>query len=357
MERGVQIFVAAEEGSDDFTEERIQVRVSYKRKGNYVPSILQAMDEARVDLVHVQYTPDLFGEDHRLPSLLAALRDRGTPNIVTLHTVYGPRWYRMLTLSRPTVYFHKSLAQNAHLVVHHISNARALGRQDIDSEKVSIIPHGTSHMELPPQKEARARLGFPQDGVIFLSFGFIHLQKNLHTIVSAFKRASKENNQFYLVVAGAPNGDHFYNHLYARHLKAKLRSEIADGRVFWHQGFVPFELVSSYYSAADVVLLSHAFQNYDSVSGVFHQAIGAKRPVICAKANKFKEVSDYLGNDPHVFVKPMDIPGWSEAILKMVTDKGFRHRIRDSFMSYSNATEWSRVGGMHLELYQKFFKT
>jgi glycosyltransferase involved in cell wall biosynthesis len=349
----VEICVLAETGARARTGDRLEVKVTYDRSDDYLSSILSDVKESGVDLVHFQHAPELYGNENRLLSLVSALAASGIPVVVTLHTVRGARWHRALSFSRPTALFHRDLGEHAAIVVHHRSNAQALERQGVAADKVAVIPHGTTRLETLPTGEARRRLELPEDKVIFLFFGFVHAQKNLHTPVAAFRRILKAHPDICFVMAGSTQAGQWYNELYARFLKRRLSRGIAQGQVFWRQEFVPAELVSAYYSAADVVLLPHAFQNYDSVSGIFHQAIGAKRPVICSMSNKFKEVIDHMGEDSGVFVNPMDVKRWGRAIVKMAEDREFRLQVRDKLIAYSKQTGWPDVARAHLDLYQR----
>ena len=61
--------------------------------------------------------------------------------------------------------------------------------------------------------------------------------------------------------------------------------------------YVAPDQVPFIYGASDVILLPHA-QTYGSASGVFHQAIGASKPVLCAIGPKFVEAREALGDAP-----------------------------------------------------------
>jgi len=347
---GIRIF--APQGAVDFRENGLEVSACFSRKGDYADILAGAVRDSGISLVHVQQGFEGLVEGKRMESLVTKLHDDGIIVVVTFHTVYGPGWYRMLFMHRPNVLFHRKISDNAHIVVHNRSSAQSLIRQGVGSERITVIAHGTTRMEKVPKKEARKKLGLPDDGFIFLVFGFIHAQKNIHTIAEAFKRAAVLNPDVRLLVAGSPGGGHAYNRAYAALVRKRLEPEISGGRVFWHQKFIPGDAVPLYYSACDVVLLPHAFQLYDSVSGVFHQAMGAEKPVICARSNKFKEVMSHVGDGEGIFVRSMDTGGWKRAMLQMAGDEAFRKKVSDSLVDYAEKTEWTEVAQSHYQLYR-----
>src|SRR5258708_9433038 len=104
-------FVAAEDdGSGADPGSAVEVRRVYRRDEDYRERIFDAVMGAGCNLVHLQYAPDLFGEDERLPSLVARFAQAGVRPLVTLHTVYGARVWRRLVRRPTTRRFHRALA-------------------------------------------------------------------------------------------------------------------------------------------------------------------------------------------------------------------------------------------------------
>jgi len=349
---GSRIRIFAPRGAGNIKENAIEVSACFSRKGDYADSLAGAVRESGIRLVHVQQGFEGLVEGRRMENLVTKLHDEGIIVVVTLHTVYGHGWHRILFMRRPNVFFHRELADHAHIVVHNGSSARSLIRQGVKKDRITVIAHGTTLIEKVPKEKARRDLGLPDDGFVFLVFGFIHAQKNLLTIAEAFKRAAGINPDIRLVVAGSPGGGHVYNRAYAALVRKKLEPEISGGRVFWHQKFISDDAVPLYYSASDVVLLPHAFQLYDSVSGVFHQAMGAEKPVICALSSKFREVMEHVGEVNGIFIKSMDTEGWSRAMLRMAGDEAFRESVRDSLVDFAQKTAWTEVAQSHYRLYR-----
>lgn len=348
---GLQVVVAAEEGSGARDDGRLRVVPCYRRDEDYVGPLMAALRDIAPDVVHVQHAPDLFGEDERLPRLIDALAARGIPSVVTLHTVYGASQRGLGREGAAAGELYRGLARNGHVIVHHESMRATLEEHGVLTESTTAIPHGTRIFEPEPVAEARARLGLPTGGTVFLHFGFIHAQKNLHTALLGFLAAAAVARDARLVVAGSPGGGKVYNKAYVsamRLLGAPLR-----GRVVWHDHFIPGDLIETYFAASDVVLLPHAFQAYGSASGVFHLAAGAGRAVIASRQPKFVELSEIGSVPPECVVSALDIPGWARSIARMARDPELRSKAAAGLRAHAEETSWPSVARRHLDLYSK----
>ena len=348
----VSVVIVAEHLAEPADEERLSVRPCYRRRDDYIDAIASTLSEARCDVAHVQYAPDLFGEDERLPGLLAELRARGIRTVVTLHTVYGSRPFRRLVGKPSTRSFHRTLARHAdRIVVHHFEQmATRLLAQGIGAEKISVIPHGTTLTDLPATAESRARLGLPQDAVVLTFFGFIHLQKNVHAVVEAFLRIARRAPQARLLVAGMPWGGRWYNRLYVGAIRARVLAARGGAQVILRTEYLPHELVPHMYAASDVILLPHK-QRYGSASGVFHQAIGGQRPVLVARSPKFVDARKVLAGLPELTVPPASVRAWSKAMLRVIEEPALRERARAAVVDYARRTSWADVSREHYRVY------
>jgi len=120
------------------------------------------------------------------------------------------------------------------------------------------------------RREARARLGLPPDGPVFLFFGLIRPYKGLDVLLDAWSEIRRRTGAT-LVVAGEPwSGE-------AGALAR--RAEALDG-VVSRLGYVPDAEVAPYFRAADLVVLP-----YRSVtgSGVVPIAAWFGRPVLASR--------------------------------------------------------------------------
>jgi len=348
------VIVAAERGADAVREERLEVVPCYRRADDYTDAVFCVVRDAGAAVVHFQHAPDLLGEDGRLPRLCRRLREAGVGTVVTLHTVYGPRRWRLFLGRAPTAYFHRALGAAAdRLIVHHRDGCVVpLAAQGLDAARIAVIPHGTHrHQQDRDVSMARARLGLPQDDVVLTFVGSIWWGKNVGTIVSAFVRVAAAWPRARLLVAGEAWGRRWYNRLLVRSLRARIAAHRLEDRVTWIDEYLSDERAQDVISASDVVLLPHA-QRYGSASGVFHDAIGAGRAVVCSRGPKFEDAIRVLADLPEALVPPRDISAWATAMGRMVSDPGLRERVRRAVSDYGAATSWGEVARMHLGLYR-----
>lgn len=328
----------------------IEVHAVYRRGEDYVGVLERAIVDFGCDLVHFQHAGDLLGEDARLPNLLERLGRRGIASIVTLHTVYGGRG----ALDRKHTEFYAATARVAtHLIVHqHEGCATRLIELGIPESQISVIPHGTSRFEAPPQLTSRQRLQLPEDAFLFTFFGFIHLQKNVHRIIEAFANIADKHPKARLLIAGMPWGDRWYNHLYTKLMKTRVALSGLSSRILLRDEYVAPDQVPLIYGASDVILLPHA-QTYGSASGVFHQAIGASKPVLCAIGPKFVEARQALESVPETCIPPRDTKAWSNAMSRLIENPELLERARSAVHSYALATDWSAIATLHADCYRR----
>jgi glycosyltransferase involved in cell wall biosynthesis len=331
----------------------IEVRPVYERAGDYVNILERAIADSGCDLVHFQHAGDLLGEDERLPALLRRLGARGIRTVVTLHTVYEERPSRLFAHGSQHADFYRAVANTAtHLVVHQEEGcATRLVSQRIDRAKIAVIPHGTTRLTPPDRAESRRALELPEDVFLFTFFGFIHLQKNVHRVVDAFARIAKSQPEARLLVSGMPWGDRWYNHLYIDLIKAKIAGSGLSARVLIRDHYIAPAMVQHIYGASDVILLPHN-QTYGSASGVFHQAIGAGKPVLCSIGPKFVEAREALASTPELCVPPRNTRAWSDAMIRLIEDSDLLERGRLAVQAYATATEWPVVAARHSDLYR-----
>lgn len=334
-----EVVIAAEHGATAGNADGISVRPCYARDTDYVSAVVDVVRAERCDVMHVQYAPDLFGEDARLPSLLRAARRVGIRTLVTMHTVYATSAWR-----RRIDRFHRALgAASDTIIVHHAGMARMLERNGVEPNTLRVVPHGTTRLPLPDPAESRRVLGLPARGTVLTFFGFIHVQKNVHTLIEAFIRARADAT---LLIAGMPWGDRWYNHLYVAALKARAARH---GNVMF-RGYTPRARVPHVYAASDVVVLPH-HQRYGSASGVFHQAIGANRAVLCARGPKFEDANRLFASLPELTAPATNVDAWAQSIERIVSDPTLRDRCRELVVDYAQRTSWDAVATQHLDAY------
>lgn len=352
---GLEVSVLSEEGGLLAQEGPVRGLPVFHRSHDWESEILQAVSNERADVVHFQHSPDIFGVDKRLPRLLHTLRSKGFKTVVTLHTVYS-RFTGLIERKPLAPEFHKSLGAAAdQLIVHqHRGMADVLEAQGVSPGKVSIVAHGTGVLDdatpAPSRAEARARFGLPPEGPVLLYFGFIHVQKNLHTPLLALAILKKKMPNLRMLVAGSIQYPTWYNVGYMAGVDQIVSRLGLSDRVVSVRQYIPMSDVSALYAASDLVLLPYN-QGYGSASGMVHNALAAGVPVLCSSSPKFYEVEESLGAD--LVVSTHNPWAWASRIEQLLADPDRNAELLQRIRHHTQQTSWETVAGHQHHLYQR----
>lgn len=349
--QGTPVVVLSEYGAADGTVEGVASRPTWHRRMDWVAPVLAATQAAGADTLHLQHTPDTLGWDDRVPRLFAGCAQRGIASAITLHTVHTVASGFVEGRLRPARHHGRLAAMAGAVVVHGTAGqADTLRRHGVPDETIVVIPHGTPELRPPVQAESRARLGLAQSGPLLLYFGFVHVFKNLHTVIRAMAMLAPLLPDVRLIVAGSLQNRGWYNRLYLRICRRMTSALGLAARVEWREGFVPTDEVAALFGAADLVLLPHA-QYYGSASGVVHRALGAGTLVLCSRSAKFAEIGQHVS--PDLRVATYDPRAWAARIEHLLQDVAERQALSARARAYAEQTSWPRVAAHHLSLYER----
>jgi glycosyltransferase involved in cell wall biosynthesis len=139
-------------------------------------------------------------------------------------------------------------------------------------------PVAVCHLPLHPlpgdrdrlTERARERLALPQEGPIFLFFGFVRPYKGLELLLDAWPRI-REQTRGTLVIAGE-----FWKTAVRRRVD---NLSVEAGGVIVHDRFIPDQEVVDFFRAADLVVLPYRSA---TGTGIVPVATWFKRPVLAA---------------------------------------------------------------------------
>lgn len=191
----------------------------------------------------------------RLAAVLTALawaKARGARIVCTVHNLH-PHEQHAPALDRVANLALSALADALHV---HDEEARkgaaqVYGRPD----RIYVVPHGSYIGAYPndcTRQDARARLGLPEGGVVYLCLGQIRRYKGIEDLITAFARLSTDAGEAagcHLVLAG-----HIHDPAYARSL-----SELTLGQKGIHTWFqyVDDAELQYFMNACDVCVLPY----------------------------------------------------------------------------------------------------
>jgi len=353
---GHQVIIAAERTTDSalVTREDPEVLRVWHRAGAWPSEILRAVQPLFPDVVHVQHTPAILGLGVETGEFCRLLKSAGTPSVVTLHTVHtaaSAYLERLFSIRR----CYESLGRYCDAVIVHQRETaqQTLERYGVPRDRIAVIPHGTEAIAVEPRNAARERLGLPGDIRLLLAFGFIHPQKNLHTVLRAMQWLPR-SVPVRLLVVGSLQNPAWYNRAYLGALRRLVHRCDAEDRVELRDGFVSDADAASFLAASDLVLLPHS-QGYGSASGVLHAALAAHRPVMVSQSPKFSDVARILGEE---FVAPThNAKGWARRIEAVLSDPAALEEAEVRLAAYAQATCWETVAESTLAVYERLLNT
>jgi glycosyltransferase involved in cell wall biosynthesis len=326
-----------------------------------VQNFLAARREGGDDVVHVQHEFYLFGGPATallFPAMLGLLRLRDRPVVTTLHGVLSESaardarvlagasvpaavaWPLLSSLQRTIV------ASSDAVVVHDPFFRDVLVNEcGARAETIHVIPHGvTVDLARPPRASARAALGIREGATVLLSFGYLARYKGLETLLDAFNQVAPARPDLELIVAGGPparnarDGEAYRASLEAR-VDAPLRNRVR------FVGHVPEAEVPSWFSAADLVVLTHAVPL--AASGVLALAQGFGVGVIAPA------IAPFVGSvtAPGTLYRagsPEDLGRVLDTLLAPRSDLA---PLAESSRQDGRRASWAAVARQHHELY------
>src|SRR5262245_7658695 len=213
---------------------------------------------------------------------------------------------------------YKSIYQTVdQIIVHSDENKREMiSNIHIDTNKISIIPHGSYDLFFTYNTRTRKTLshdlGIMDRKRVVLFFGIIKRYKGLEYLVEAFLEVKKILDDIVLLIVGKTyDGNNEDFEYYSR-----LFDDISDyDDIICVNTYIPFEEIGSYFLASDVVVLPYV-KTY--TSGVLLAAYAAGKPVIVTDTGALGEVVE--AGKSGLIVPPKDVKALTQAIVEIVRD-------------------------------------
>lgn len=159
-------------------------------------------------------------------------------------------------------------------------------------------------------KKLKEELGFAEDSLVLLFFGYVRKYKGLDILIEAFPKILSENPKARLMIVGE-----FYDD--PKEYFELIKKCKIDDKVKVINQFVPNEDVGKYYQAADVVILPYRSATQ---SGILNVAYGFYKPVIVTDVGGLAEFVDE-GKTGFV-VKPNSPEAIAEGVNKFLNARG-----------------------------------
>ncbi|MFH2064838.1 MAG: glycosyltransferase family 4 protein [Pseudomonadota bacterium] len=291
----------------------------------------------KADLLHAQWwSLPLFMV---YAVICIGFRLRNKPVVFTVHNVLPHEKSRLFTFVSGLLFL-----LGDHFIVHSIKNKQQLIRQyRIPPRKITIIPHGPLDFHVSPKRtreEARKQMNIKPDEKVILLFGAIRPYKGIDTAIEAFARVRQTIPDSRLVIAGKlwEDWSPYDRQIKAMNLKAHIHTVL---------NYIPSEMVSLYFMAADLVLLP--YHHFDSQSGVGAIAVSFRKPMIVTNIGGLPE----LVNDPRSIVPPKDDNALAQAIIRALAEPGRLKAMENDADAVAEKISWTAIAKKVLSVYTK----
>lgn len=233
-----------------------------------------------------------------------------------------------------------------HVIAHNqISKRELINRIGVSSSRINVIPHGNylhALRPLPPQSEAREKLGISKSAKVVLFFGQIKDVKGLDLLLDAMPAVLSVHPELILLIAGKPWKSDF------KEYEARIISLGLGANCISHIGYVPDEKVPLYYSAADMVVLPYR-RIYQS--GVVLMAMSYGKAVLVSDLPGMTEIVNdgqnglvFRQGDGLDLVEKLSAGFSDYSKLYVLAKNGFEH-VRTHF-------DWNLIGEKTKKIYE-----
>lgn len=280
----------------------------------------------RPDVVHLHCT------NQAAVLYLSLLERLGPPLVATAHVVTPHE-----RIPFQDQIYHRIHQLGSLIVAHSAFDRRRLLQEfAVDPERVRVIPHGEygffERGGQPTDREAARRgLGLEPGDEVVLFFGYIREYKGLDLLLDAWPAVTEARPAARLVVAGDPV-----------QLPAERRVELeawAERLGAKHRfGYIPFDDVSRYFTAADLLVMPY---RHISQSGVLFLGLSLDLPVVATRVGALPEM--LRDGDSALLVPPEAPAELARALIRGLGDPELRQHLARGGRRVAEAHSWPSI--------------
>ena len=327
------------------------VRFLYKftRIMKFYVSLMKYITKTDSDLIHIHWPNRFFFFDSTI--LLLFYKMVGKKIVYTAHNIDQGMRDKDAGDRRKVYKFLYNIVD--HIIVHNNFSLRILKERfnvpdlKISVEKMGIIKAPSTNLS---SAEAKNFFSFPINKKVMLFFGGINEYKGLDLLLKAFIELTKENEEYFLLIAGQPRDKTYFNSI--QNLIGQLEP---TKNCLTNFDFIPYEDVEKYFMAADCIVLPY---KYIFQSAVYALSFSFGLPVVATDVGSFKEEDIIEGKNGYV-CKPNDV-----ADLKNTIVKYFNSELYDNLSIYRNLIKqwaeetysWDAIGEDTYRVYTSVLK-
>jgi len=291
----------------------------------------RAASRARVEVIHA-------------PAYTAPFWSRA-PVVLTIHDVsyaLHPEWYPYRRDWMRRAFYRKSARTASRIVTVSTFSAREIATAyDIPLDRITIAPLGVDRGFSPGYDDSPCELPAGVAAPYVLHVGDLHERRNLGVAVEAVIDARRHfgaSSTLSLVLAGIDRG--VTEGLCAIASNAGVPDAVVP------LGNVSEERLRMLYQCAVALVYPSLYEGFGLP---VIEAMASGTPVIASHAASIPEV---LGN-AGVLLDPLDVRGWTDAIVNVVNDEQLRARLRAAGLARAGEFTWERTARITLEVYRR----
>ena len=314
---------------------------AWRRALRYLKGSWQSLHHARQQKAHISHLHFFHIGPLELINVLLS-KAMGLRVIVTAHDVKSFADGLSVTL-----FEHWSYQLADRIIVHNqVSQHELLASLPVKPEKLAVIPHGNylnmiNAKPIPNSTAARDKFGIPIDAKVLLFFGQIKDVKGLDLLLQAMPAIVASYPKTRLIVAGRAWKADFqkYQHIIDQH-------QLADYCHLFIE-HVPHDMVSTYFAAADLVVLPYK-RIYQS--GVLLMSMSFGKPVLTSDLPGMVEIIND-GNTGYLFGTE-NAAALTKKVLHVFNNASEAQQVAANGLALvTEVYGWSRIGQQTAQLY------
>jgi glycosyltransferase involved in cell wall biosynthesis len=302
--------------------------------------VMKLAQDLSLDTLNVQYQAAAYAVH---PAISIVPRGAAMPSVaVTFHDLKVPylfpkagplRWWALLLLARRA---------DGVIVTNQEDYLRL--QDEIDSDKLSLIPIGSNIPASPPagydRTAQRARWGIGRGDLLLGYFGFLNESKGGEELIQALGHLVEHGLSAHLLMIGGRVGSSDpTNRAYAKRVEQLIAARDLGNRIHW-TGYTSPEQVSAALLAVDLCVLPYrdgvSFRRGTLMACLAHGcAIVSTYPAV-----PLPEVRD---GETMVLVEPGNPSALAEAVSDLSANPSLRTRLREEARALAAEFSWERI--------------
>lgn len=322
----------------------VKYRLYAGEQENYREMAAKINADPDIKDVFIQHEFGLFGGEYG-KYLMILIKHLIKPVIVTFHTVLpGPDPMRKLIV--------KDISEAASNIIVMTNNSKALLIQDygVDSQKISVIPHGAHLVCFNDRDELKAK--YDLSGKMVLStFGLLGPNKSIETAIEALPAIIKKFPDVVYLVLGKthPGVVRHEGEKYRGYLESRVKELGISDHVRFENRYLSLQEILAYLRLTDIYLFTSR-DPHQAVSGTFSYAMSCGCPILSTPIPHAKELLD---EGTGIFFDFQDSNDLAHHAIELIKDKTRRENMSLNAIHKTNPMIWENVAIKHAKILNK----